>query len=361
MRKIAITIAILFQFAVLFYMAVEREFIVLTGKTIYLRTAPIDPNDPFRGQFVRLNYEISAIPKAKTKDMEPDKTADADDYGRYGYGGKKGSKVYTVLKDAGNGIMELDYCSSKKPGTSVFLRGRTDYNWRFGRAYSPLYVKYGIESYFVQEGTGKEIEEKAGNRNSVQTPMEMEIALTTSGTAVIKGFRWSPIGIGIKILESPARRNPINNDQEDQAKNNKNERKSIKIMLTLKNTSERELAIVNLPEFRSLSLEPVLWAQSEFSPAVKSDSAILPTDKDIIVLKPGATFDCEIDFANPRWFVKTEKDTMEIGLIDNQWENMFRIVYRPPSAEQCKMLDKNQIIWHGFLQSRAFNGTGNID
>jgi uncharacterized membrane-anchored protein len=63
-------------------MAAEREYIVLTGKTVYLRTAPIDPNDPFRGQFVRLNYEISTIPKDLTKDMALNEVSDVDDYGR---------------------------------------------------------------------------------------------------------------------------------------------------------------------------------------------------------------------------------------------------------------------------------------
>lgn len=353
MRKIGITIAILFQFAVLFYMAAEREYIVLTGKTVYLRTAPIDPNDPFRGQFVRLNYEISTMPGDFAKDLN--KVSDVDDYGRFGYNNKKETKVYTVLKDGENGIMELDYCTLEKPESGIFIRGRTGYKWGFMR------LKYGIESYFVQEGRGKEIEEKAGDRNSMQIPMEMELALSPSGTAVIKGFRWGPLGIGIKILESPPPRNWANNNDGNQAKDDKNTRKSIKIMLTIKNASEKELAIVNLPDSRSFSLEPVAWGENKISSAVKFDSTILPTDKDVIVLEPGKNFYVKIDFADPRWFVETEKGKMEIGLIQNQWQNMFRIIYRPPSMEQCKQIENNQIIWHGYLQSRAFSGGGNID
>ncbi len=337
-------------------MAAQREYIVLTGKTVYLRTAPIDPNDPFRGQFVRLNYEISSIPKDCLKDVSFTKSPD---YDSYGYNGKKGEIIYSVLKDGGNGIMKLDYCTSKKPESGIFIRGRTDY-WR-GSSSGVLYVKYGIESYFVQEGRGKEIEEKAGNRNSIQIPMEMEIALSPSGTAVVKGFRWSPLGIGITIVESPPRRNWTNNNQDNQPKDDKNARKSIKIKLTLQNNSDKAIGIINLPDSKSFSFEPVLWAQQKFSPAVKFDSAIIPTDEDVIVLEPGGKFDCEIDFSEPRWFVETEKGKMEIGLIENQWQNMFRIVYRPPSVEQCKRLEKNQMVWHGFLQSRAFSGAGSID
>ena len=61
MRKTFIVVAVLMQILVLVYMAGEREYILRNGKIIYLRTAPIDPRDLFRGDYVRLNYEISRI------------------------------------------------------------------------------------------------------------------------------------------------------------------------------------------------------------------------------------------------------------------------------------------------------------
>ena len=59
MRKAFILAAIILQVMVLAYMAGEREYILKNGKLIHLRTAPVDPRDLFRGDYVRLNYEIS--------------------------------------------------------------------------------------------------------------------------------------------------------------------------------------------------------------------------------------------------------------------------------------------------------------
>jgi len=65
MRTKLIIAAILIQFLVLGWMACEREWIVRNGPTVWLRTAPIDPRDLFRGDYVTLGYEISTIPAEK--------------------------------------------------------------------------------------------------------------------------------------------------------------------------------------------------------------------------------------------------------------------------------------------------------
>ena len=67
MRKAIILTAVIMQVLVLAYMAGEREYILKTGTMIHLRTAPIDPRDIFRGDYVRLNYEISRIAIDKLK------------------------------------------------------------------------------------------------------------------------------------------------------------------------------------------------------------------------------------------------------------------------------------------------------
>ena len=38
-----------------------NEWPLLTGKKVVLATQPIDPFDPFRGQYMSINYEISRI------------------------------------------------------------------------------------------------------------------------------------------------------------------------------------------------------------------------------------------------------------------------------------------------------------
>ncbi len=44
---------------------------------------------------------------------------------------------------------------------------------------------------------GRAIEKCRGNWTDVQIPLEMEIAASPGGKAVIRGYRWSPLGKGI--------------------------------------------------------------------------------------------------------------------------------------------------------------------
>ena len=65
MRKKLIIAAATLQVLVLAYMAGEREWVRQTGQNIFLRTAPIDPRDAMRGDYVRLNYAISSVPSSR--------------------------------------------------------------------------------------------------------------------------------------------------------------------------------------------------------------------------------------------------------------------------------------------------------
>lgn len=336
MRKTFIVLAVLMQIVVLIYMAGEREYILRNGKVIYLRTAPIDPRDLFRGDYVRLNYEISSIPAASLPGIG---TA----------GLIKGEKVYVNLTETTNGLYELERVSKEPPSAGIYLVGRSPYAYRYGRFGYPLTLIYGIEAYFVQQGRGHEIEKRLGSRNQIQVPLEMQIAVGPGGKAVIKGHRWSPIGVGLKILRSvPA--NP--QTQPGPA--------SAKVALTLANASEAPLALVVLPDDCSFSLEPAQSSRKAWIPANTSCESFQSLDDDVLVLQPQQEKIFEIDFSDERWFVRTE-DTppVEIGTLD--WSERFRLVYRPPSEAACRNLADRDLIWHGHLPSRAFHGRGRID
>jgi len=336
MRKIFIILALLLQFLVLAYMAGEREYIVRNGKIIYLRTAPIDPRDLFRGDYVRLNYEISRIsagslPERSTAQMI------------------KGEKFYVSLKQASNGLYELEHVSKEKPAAGVFLVGRSPYAYRYGRLGPPLMLNYGIEAYFVQQGKGRDMEKRLGNRNEIQIPLEMQIAVDGRGKAVIKGHRWSPLGMGLKILRAP----PANPQLQTGPA-------SAKVAVTLANASDAPLGLIVLPENCSFSLETAQTAQKKWFPAVNSCESFQPVDSDVLVLKPQEEKTFEFDFSDERWFVRTaDTAPVEIGTAD--WSERFRLVYRPPAEAECRHLENSDLIWHGYLPSRAFHGRGRID
>jgi len=336
MRKTFIVLAVLMQILVLVYMAGEREYILRNGKIIYLRTAPIDPRDLFRGDYVRLNYEISSIPAGNLPRGDAAKMT-------------KGEKVYVNLKESSNGLYELDRISESKPREGIYLVGRSPYDYWYQRFGHPLMLNYGIEAYFVQQGRGREIEQRLGSRNQIQIPLEMQIAVGRNGKSVIKGHRWSPVGIGLRVLRSaPAtpqlQPGPV----------------SAKVALTLANASDAPLALVVLPDDCSFTLETAQSAQKEWVLVNNPCESFQPVDSDVLVLQPREEKIFEFDFSDERWFVQAQNTPpAEIGTLD--WSERFRLIYRPPAELACRHLDDSDLIWQGYLPSRAFHGRGRID
>jgi uncharacterized membrane-anchored protein len=340
--------SVLLQLFALLYMAGVREMIIHTGKSVFLKTAPLDPRDPFRGDYVSLKYEISEIPLKKFKGVLP-----SDRSARY----------YTVLKKGDENLFELDYCSTIRPECdTVFIKGRNENRWFNPATQKYLLLKYGIEKYFVQQKKGLDIEKRAGRGNDVHVPLEVEVALGSDGTAVTKGYRWSSLGIGLEITErSQLRRNNWNAGDEQAVPENKDVkvRKSPKVKLTLQNVSDKPLAIVNLPDSGSFNIVSASMDKEwVFSKTLNTPPK--PGNEDVIVLKPNEKISFDFDFAEPRWFVNGKNGPGEIGVVCNEWSDMFRIIYTPPPREECGALEKKDLIWHGKLMSRRFN-SGRID
>ena len=87
------------QLLALAYIAAERELIFRTGRVIYLRTAPVDPRDAFRGDFVRLDYEIGHALTNQARDGLRSQKPDGST--------RKEIKVFAALKMHGD-LASLD-------------------------------------------------------------------------------------------------------------------------------------------------------------------------------------------------------------------------------------------------------------
>jgi uncharacterized membrane-anchored protein len=342
MRKFLVILAAAFQIALLAGMAGEREFIARTGRIIYLRTRPVDPKDLFRGEYALLDYDISHVEHGLQRDgltKIPDKTR-----------GKNSRRVYAVLNVADDGPAELLYLTDKKPKEGTFIRGwlRNNYYGEFSDTI-PLDVQYGIEAYFVEQGSSQKLQRP--RRHDIALTLEMEAALSKSGSAVLKGYRFAPLAVGLEP----------NFVEEPNTAGQRRPRRIKSVTLKLLNASDKPVAIVDLPEGRSFSLEqnttwfgPECW-QWVGQNALRKE----PQNSDVHVLKPDEMYEVRIDLTNPEWFV-AQKDKSPLPLSELDWQS-FRLVYRPASKEQCRILDNADIIWHGYLLSPAFSGRRTID
>ncbi|MDF2960054.1 MAG: hypothetical protein K0S39_1789 [Paenibacillus sp.] len=114
------------------------------GNEIKLKTVPVDPRDLLYGDYVTLSYEISQLNPSLWKGE--------------GELPKQGSRVYVLLKPV-NGLYEATGIYAEKPATAPdesVLKGRVRSSWT-----EEIRVEYGLEQYYVPEGTGKELEEAA--------------------------------------------------------------------------------------------------------------------------------------------------------------------------------------------------------
>ncbi len=150
-----------------------KEYNLQTGTQIVLATVPVDPYDLFRGDYVILKYDISEM-------QVPN-----DQY-------EAGDSIYVKLEEELPVGLTRGIGVSKEKPTGLFIEGRIidireSTHENKDENGEPTYslqtdatIEYGIESYFVPEGRGYELEELRGNELTVR------VSVNGKGKAIIK-------------------------------------------------------------------------------------------------------------------------------------------------------------------------------
>ena len=170
-RLLAIGIVALVQTAALAWMIGDRVRLLKTGREIVLPVVPVDPRDLFRGDYVTLSYDISRIQLAADLDTKPIRE----------------TPYFVVLEKSPDGAWTAARTGEFEPGPlapgEVLLKGTLDrtFGWASGRRWRVAH--FGIEKYFVPEGTGRQLEQAARDKK-----LAAVIAVDASGRAAIKGL-----------------------------------------------------------------------------------------------------------------------------------------------------------------------------
>ncbi|PIU67163.1 MAG: hypothetical protein COS85_01790 [Armatimonadetes bacterium CG07_land_8_20_14_0_80_59_28] len=159
--RVKFNLLVCMQLLVLFSLIGYKQWTLATGERVLLKTVPVDPRDLFRGEYVALRYEISSV----------------ESWWAHGKSFQAGDTLYVTLRREGRfwGIGAV--ADQPPPAGALFLKGTV----RRVRD-SGIDVDYGIESYFVPEGRGKELESKRAG-------LTTEIAIDRFGHAVIRNVR----------------------------------------------------------------------------------------------------------------------------------------------------------------------------
>jgi uncharacterized membrane-anchored protein len=338
------------QLAVLAYMAGEREWVLRTGQSVLLRTAPIDPRDPMRGDYVRLSYEAATVPKKLCRDTVLTWFADKNfNYDR----SLRDRRVYAAIKLDRDGVAEVLSLSDRLPNEGLYLRARVQSVSR-----NTIQIRFGVEALFMQQGEARKFEDlQRGEKQGV--PLNMEVAVNSRGLATIKGYRWEPLGITLVLDRPPAPPHPSPQTPRPGLRG---------ATVQLKNHSDQPVAILAGDEARFLRLiparefvggdEPLAWEWAQEATTVPK-----PRPEEIKLLQPGETHEFHLDFASPQWFVRKGANGTPTSLtsLTQEWSASFRVEYEPPSAEACAGLPHAEQIRHARLRSRRFTAAGGGD
>ena len=180
-----ILLIILMQTLVLAAMIANRQNVLSSDTIVVLETKPIDPRSLFRGDYVRLDYDIN--------ELQLDELSGDQKF-------KKNDTVYVVLQQSGQywnaeaiysnkDNFFKNYPDKMQNKQYALIQGvvkhvinrQWDRNDKTASYVTSLRVSYGIENYFVPEGEGLKLERpEAGDK------VTLEIALDDDGHAVIK-------------------------------------------------------------------------------------------------------------------------------------------------------------------------------
>jgi uncharacterized membrane-anchored protein len=159
------------QAGVLSWMIWDRAHLLASGREIVLEVVPVDPRSLFRGDYVILNYGISRLEAPAGEERI-----------------RPGAVIYVTLQKSADGLWQVLQSSTTPPADTgadqVVLKGRVQYVSAPGRdTPAQANVRYGIESFFVPEGTGRELETLVRDKK-----LSALIAVDADGNAGIKGL-----------------------------------------------------------------------------------------------------------------------------------------------------------------------------
>lgn len=192
MKRFAITILILAALQTLFLISMiwNRATLLRSDNVVTLQTEPVDPRDIFRGEYVRLSYAVSRITLDGLKGDKDFKQGDSIYVELVPISSRNTWLAGAVYKEwrkpaDGHQIMrgKVTYVMENIPRVTA-LPGGNDMQETPCDKCTMLNVNYGIESFFVPQGTGP-ILERAGNERRI----DVDVALGKDGQAAIKGLR----------------------------------------------------------------------------------------------------------------------------------------------------------------------------
>ncbi|MCU4166166.1 GDYXXLXY domain-containing protein [Carboxylicivirga caseinilyticus] len=145
----------------------DREAILREGTEIKLKTAPIDPNDPFRGKYIVLDYEENSIKKDSTESWS------------------RGDEVFVYFSMDKDGFAKIESVSRAIIDDNQLFVKATIGN-RIWNDTAMIRVDYDFNRFYMEESKAKNAE--IVHREALNDTSKISYALVSimNGDAVVK-------------------------------------------------------------------------------------------------------------------------------------------------------------------------------
>ncbi|EAW35429.1 GDYXXLXY domain-containing protein [Lyngbya sp. PCC 8106] len=169
-----------FQLAIIGLVPAQAVYTHITGKTVVLQTAPVDPYDFLRGYYQVLNYDISTLENLKTLPGWEEFSNNQDYL-------PSGTTIYVILEQptlqptesprpqAWEPIKISSTLPKDLPNNQIALKGESN-GWR---------IEYGLETYYMPEDQRVQVNQNItdAQRNEPQS-FVVEVKVNAQGKAV---------------------------------------------------------------------------------------------------------------------------------------------------------------------------------
>lgn len=146
------------QFALPAWMIIDRERVLTEGAVFKFRTEPVDPRDPFRGEYVELAFE------AERGEWKSPLAADK----------QEGTAYAVIAVDQGSGFAYIASLHAEPPATGTYLPvGVRVYGYEESRA-QVTNVSLPFDRFYLEEGEGPRTEallRLQGNGDDTEQPL----------------------------------------------------------------------------------------------------------------------------------------------------------------------------------------------
>ncbi len=148
-------------------MIMDQEDVLKTGTEYKFRTRPIDPNDPFRGKYITLDFQDNAFP-----------VKDKNDW-------KRQESVFVELTTNEEGFAKINNVTKTEPENPEYISATISYvNSRQND--HELIIDYPFDRYYMEESKAKPAEETYREANRDTTQITYALVHVKNGEAVLK-------------------------------------------------------------------------------------------------------------------------------------------------------------------------------